>query len=118
MLHPKCDSTSEIEGWSCCTSSHLCGENEGDCDISSDCQEGLVCGYDNCLGDAFHPDTDCCTVRQSCDGHDSCCREENLCAEGEGDCDGDGDCMDGLQCGTDNCQGETFDAGDDCCFKP
>jgi len=51
-----------------------------------------------------------------CDGGDSCCTSENPCEEGEGDCDYDSHCVGDLQCGKDNCQGDTFDSTDDCCF--
>ena len=39
----------------------LCAENEGDCDLHTDCQDGLKCGYNNCnetLG--YHHSVDCC----------------------------------------------------------
>ena len=44
-----------------CSSSYPCGEDEGDCDSSSDCNYGLNCGSDNCpshLG--FDSSVDCC----------------------------------------------------------
>lgn len=49
-------------GDDCCTSSNLCGVNEGDCDSHSDCQPGLFCDSNNCVGDTFEPGDDCCTT--------------------------------------------------------
>ena len=37
---------------------------------------------------------------------------------GEGDCDSDTSCAGVLECGSDNCVGESFDASDDCCYDP
>ena len=46
---------------SCCTSSKKCGVDEGDCDWNSDCQDGLVCGIDNCPDKpSFDNTDDCC----------------------------------------------------------
>ena len=39
---------------------HLSQENEGDCDIDSDCNGDLKCGKDNCPGTNFHAMADCC----------------------------------------------------------
>jgi len=97
---------------SCCTSSNLCGINEGDCDDHSDCKEGLVCGENNCEGPSFQGGDDCCA--EKCTGGDSCC-DNGICGVNEGDCDNDSDCKDGLVCGTDNCVGDTFQSSDDCC---
>merc|ERR1712032_119551 len=36
----------------------------------------------------------------------SCCTISNQCGVGEGDCDSDEQCLDGLTCGTNNCQGQ------------
>ena len=35
-------------GNTCCTPNNKCGELEGDCDRDSDCDDGLMCGIDNC----------------------------------------------------------------------
>ena len=35
--------------WGCCSEECPCQEGEGDCEADEDCQEGLVCGKDNCL---------------------------------------------------------------------
>ena len=37
----------------CCSEENPCNEGEGDCDISSDCKEDLVCGTDNCDPDKY-----------------------------------------------------------------
>ena len=50
-------------GVSCCTTTNKCGEDEGDCDIDSDCKDGLQCGTDNCSqksGLQWGPGDDCC----------------------------------------------------------
>merc|ERR1711970_1264482 len=65
------------------------------------------------------------TVKR-CIGGDSCCSVDydddgsvdEECGLGEGDCDTDSDCLEGLVCGTDNCQGTGFDSTDDCCMLP
>jgi len=46
----------------CCSSTHPCGLMEGDCDVNSDCQGGLICGQDNC-GVGWPASADCCTIR-------------------------------------------------------
>ena len=50
-----------------------------------------------------------------CNGQDDCCDEVHPCGEAKGDCDRDSQCTDGLQCGTDNCQGSDFKSTSDCC---
>ena len=53
-----CDG-SQSDMWSCCSSSSLCGEGEGDCDSDTHCFGNLKCGSDNCIG--FESSTaDCC----------------------------------------------------------
>ena len=37
---------------------HILGK--GDCDSKEDCQGDLVCGKDNCEGELFEDDDDCC----------------------------------------------------------
>ena len=55
-----CDGT-QTNMWSCCSSSNQCGENEGDCDVDSDCLGNLKCGTNNCIGTNFqNPGADCC----------------------------------------------------------
>ena len=44
---------------------NICSENEGDCESNHECQDGLVCGVNNCpdsLG--FDSGVDCCYVAQ------------------------------------------------------
>jgi len=47
---------------SCCTADRLCGLGQGDCDQDDECEEGLICGRNNCID--FNPDasrySDCC----------------------------------------------------------
>jgi len=94
-----------------------CNEGEGDCDLDSECADGLVCGTDNC-GHPFPGDFDCCRKAGCGAGtaEANCCSVvgRDKCNEGEGDCDLDSDCADGLVCGTDNC-GDTHPSGFDCC---
>ena len=52
-----CDWT--MDTWSCCSSSHLCGVMEGDCDNDQDCKDLLLCGSDNCMY-FFSETADCC----------------------------------------------------------
>jgi len=44
---------------SCCSASHKCDENQGDCDNDSHCKRGLKCGHDNCPLE-FPIEYDCC----------------------------------------------------------
>ena len=59
----KCDWISGST-WSCCTTENRCKGGDGDCDYDGQCQDGYVCGRDNCLtmnpGSQFHPVADCC----------------------------------------------------------
>ena len=42
---------------------HSCSENEGDCDFPDDCQDGLICGSNNCPASlGFDSEFDCCTL--------------------------------------------------------
>lgn len=43
-----------------CCDHQLCGLNEGDCDLDSQCAGSLVCGVDNCEGSSFDATDDCC----------------------------------------------------------
>ncbi len=44
----------------CCTPSNLCGIGYGDCQSHNDCQAGLRCGSNNCVGQSFDSQDDCC----------------------------------------------------------
>ena len=60
----------------------------------------------------------CLSERSTCVGDNHCCTPAFPCnAENQGDCDSDQECKaeDGLFCGVDNCVGESFEEGDDCC---
>ena len=42
---------------------NTCSENEGDCDSQYECQNGLICGWNNCPLDlGFNSEADCCTI--------------------------------------------------------
>jgi len=59
--NPKCNSnTWDSYDSGCCSTSEPCGIGEGDCDNDSDCQEGLSCGDNNCVGTGFTKQADCC----------------------------------------------------------
>ena len=47
-------------GDECCTEDNKCGEDEGDCDIDADCQDGLKCGSNNCKNGGDEAADDCC----------------------------------------------------------
>merc|ERR1719167_2042500 len=91
-----CDGTGENSG-DCCTDGFPCKAGEGDCDSDSDCVGDLICGSNNCKGEAFAADDDCCYDRKKevCDGTaeniaiGSCCTKDFPCKAGEGDCDSD-----------------------------
>ena len=46
--------------WSCCTTEHRCGINQGDCDSDNECEGTLTCGIGNCAGHLFPDNADCC----------------------------------------------------------
>ena len=80
-----------------CTSENPCEEDKGDCDKHSECQNGLVCGTNNCpdyLG--LNSDMDCCY--NSTIGDDHFCTTVNPCGLNEGDCDANEECQGGLSC--------------------
>ena len=126
----------------CCTIAYPCEENQGRCEEDYECLGSLVCGMDNCVGDTFDDDDDCCesnpslpglrtlafeysilflgTAKRICDGstddgYGSCCTADNPCSLGEGDCDNAEDCEEGLTCGSNNCVGDNFSSTHDCC---
>ena len=99
-----------------CTTQNHCGEDEGDCDSHNMCQDGLVCGLNNCPASlGFDPEVDCCynaTV-----GDEDFCTTTNPCGEDEGDCDSIDECLDGLDCGSNNCPTSLgFSSEVDCCY--
>jgi len=51
-------------GDSCCDSGG-CLAGEGDCDMDSQCAGDLICGKNNCVGDGFDSDDDCCVADPS-----------------------------------------------------
>ena len=53
-----------------CTNDNPCGTNHGDCDVDSECQDGLGCGSNNCPASlGFDSDMDCCN---------HCCQNINV----------------------------------------
>jgi len=107
----------------CCSPTHQCAEDQGDCDNDEDCQGDLWCGSNNCpLG--FPGKYDCCTSTTKPDctlntplSRDCCTKGLNgPCKENQGDCDKDEECEGDLVCGK-NCP-EGFPSGYHCCEKP
>ena len=101
-----------------CTSQNPCGTDQGDCDTHDECQDGLVCGSNNCpdyLG--FHSEFDCCYVSTLGDEH--FCGTDDPCAVDEGDCDSNNECQTNLICDTANsCPASLgFDSDVNCCFS-
>ena len=47
--------------WPMCSQDSPCADGEGDCDHHTDCEGGLLCGIDNCMGGPTY--LDCCTGR-------------------------------------------------------
>ena len=96
-----------------CASGKSCGEDQGDCDAHNECQDGLICGSNNCLDSEF----DCCY--QPTLGDENFCASGIPCGEDEGDCDSHAECQAGLGCGSDNCPASLgFDSEVDCCYQP
>ena len=93
-----------------------CGQNEGDCDSAYECEEGLVCGSNNCptsLG--FDSEVDCCYAAML--GDEEFCATIP-CGQDEGDCDFNSECQDGLLCGSNNCPVSLGFASEvDCCSE-
>ena len=75
-----------------------CGEGEGDCDGTSECETGLRCVTDVGANYGFAPGTDVCEQPSGTVGDWDYCRDYGPCEEGEGDCDGDSECVSGLRC--------------------
>ena len=100
-----------------CTTIQPCGQDEGDCDSHIECQDGLVCGSNNCpnyLG--FSSECDCCY--ESSIGDEHFCTTANPCGQEEGDCDFHEECQGNLTCGSVNCPASLgFDLDTDCCYQ-
>ena len=100
-----------------CTIHNLCGDKEGDCDSDDMCQEGLLCGLNNCPASlGFDSDVDCCYL--SIVGMDDFCTADNPCGVDEGDCDSNNECQTSLICDTANsCPANLgFTSDVNCCF--
>ena len=88
-----------------CTNVNPCSQDEGDCDLHNECQDGLHCGSNNCPASlGFDSEVDCCfPCPGSCGfpsyvGDDYCDDENNNCG-----CEWDGgDCC-GSDVNTDYC---------------
>merc|ERR1711962_147094 len=65
-----CGTWMSKSSWSCCSTSNRCGVGQGDCDRDSDCQDGLICGNDNCRSfiPGVHPRADCCIKKPVANG--------------------------------------------------
>ena len=101
-----------------CTTEDPCPENEGDCDHNNECQNGLVCGQDNCPSTLkYEWSIDCCM--KPIIGSDTFCKTDHLCYINEGDCDNNNECAGSLACGVNNCNISLgFDSETDCCYEP
>ena len=93
----------------------MCSENEGDCNYHDECQDGLVCGSNNCPTSLnFDSEVDCCY--QPTVGDEHFCASGIPCGENEGDCDSNSECQNNLFCGYNNCPVSLgFDSEIDCC---
>jgi len=86
---------------------------------SAQCEDGLSCSNQICVGDAdgasckYGPVTNCCDHDLECDFGQTCV--DGVCA----DCVSDAQCDDGLDCTTDSCDAgvcvHTSPEGSDCC---
>ena len=56
------EGTGTESDWDFCSRSSPCSEGLGDCDDDIDCDQGLVCGKDNCVNfwDQADSGADCC----------------------------------------------------------
>lgn len=129
-LEKKC--TADKNDYNCCSTSNRCGLGGGDCDGDNECETGLVCSVNNCVGFSNKwqdKEFDCCTFPAdrleekkctSAQNGSGCCSSSNMCGLGGGDCDGDSECMPGLVCGKNNCVAfdPKWNKNFDCCtFK-
>ena len=82
-----------------CTVENPCNKNQGDCDSNEECQDGLLCGLNNCPDSLGHdPKVDCCY--QPTIGHEDFCATGTPCGVNEGDCDSNNECDTNLICNT------------------
>ena len=97
-----------------CTSENPCGTNQGDCDNHDECQDGLVCGSNNCPDYlSFHSEFDCCYIPTV--GDENFCKSGIPCGEDEGDCDSSNECQTNLICAN-NCPAYLgFNSDVNCC---
>ena len=97
---------------------NTCSEDEGNCDVHDECQDGLACGSNNCPASLdFDSEVDCCY--QPSLGDENFCAFGIPCGENEGDCDAHDECQNGLSCGSNNCPDSLgFDSEVDCCYPP
>ena len=109
------DCATVINGQSGFCNCNRCSENEGDCDSHDECQDGFVCGSNNCPALlTFDSETDCCY--QPTVGDEDFCQYQSTCGLEEGDCDSNNECQGGLFCGYNNCPvSHGFDTEVDCC---
>ena len=100
--------------WGTCSTSNLCGEDEGDCDHDGQCREGHMCGIDNCRSSlGFESFYDCCYSVE-----EDFCTIDSPCGENMGDCDSNDVCQGNLVCGLNNCPVSLdYDSEVDCCYK-
>ena len=96
---------------------HSCSENEGDCDSNEECQDGLICGSNNCPASLdFDYEMDCCYMPALGDEH--FCSPINTCGDNEGDCDSSDECRNNYFCGSNNCPDSVgFGSDIDCCYN-
>ena len=103
-----------------CSEECPCDSGQGDCDSTSECGEGLVCGFDLGASFGFDADTDVCISPSDplMNGHYQHCSVEFPCPTGHGDCDSDEECGEGLECGFDLGASFGFDPETDVCLSP
>jgi len=82
-----------------CSDTTPCGQGEGDCDSTSECQDGLTClNRDFGVLYGFDPLVDVCEVPGTRRGNFDYCAVAGPCPAGAGDCDDDTECLNGLSC--------------------
>ena len=82
---------------------HVEREKEDACVVPKLADANLVMAKDRCpLSTGFGEEINCCT-RECNATAGNCCTLSDKCDEGQGDCLTDKGCLEGLRCGTDNC---------------